>query len=45
MGLEEAHVIMCVAGYINGQVNTAETGEEESIGDSNEGKGIERVES
>ena len=40
--LEEAHVMM-IAEYFNRHVNTA--GEEESIGDCVEGKGIESVES
>ena len=38
VGLEEAHVIMCIAGHFNGHASTAETGEDESIGDSDQGK-------
>ena len=44
VGLEEAHVMMCIAGYFNGHASTGETGEEEPIGDLDEGKGIERDE-
>ena len=38
MGLKEAHMMMCIAGHFNGHVVSAETGEEEPIGDSEEGK-------
>ena len=41
----EAHVMMCIAGDFNRRVGTAETGEEESVGDSDGEQGIERVDS
>ena len=28
VGLEEAHAMMCIAGYFNGHASTGETGEE-----------------
>ena len=34
VGMEEAHMMMRIAGYFNGHASTGETGEEEPIGDS-----------
>ena len=43
VGLVEVHVMMCITGDFNGNVGTAETGEEKS-GDSDREQGIKRVE-